>query len=94
MENQVQAALKLIQVGVENGHIHMFYKLKGQKQLTYMSNNPGDKLYSIITKWKQWEPGTIGIDFVIPSEEYNETMNYKKLFSGTRLVYIPKRGRN
>lgn len=52
---QIHAATKLIEFGVENGHIRKDYKLLGHRQCV-KTESPGEVLYNIIKTWEHWSP--------------------------------------
>ncbi|XP_076683254.1 peptidoglycan-recognition protein LC isoform X1 [Andrena cerasifolii] len=51
--NQLYAAQRLIELGVEGGKIAPDYKLLGHRQIS-QTLSPGDALYSIIKTWPHW----------------------------------------
>ena len=54
-KNQLYAAQRLIELGIEGGKIAPDYKLLGHRQIS-QTLSPGDALYSIITTWPHWSP--------------------------------------
>lgn len=52
-KEQLHAAQKIIELGVEAGKIAPNYKLLGHRQIS-KTLSPGDALYNIITKWPHW----------------------------------------
>ncbi|XP_067216644.1 peptidoglycan recognition protein-like isoform X2 [Linepithema humile] len=54
-EKQLDAAQKLIELGVEIGKIAPDYKLLGLRQIVN-NLNPGKALYNIIKTWPHWSP--------------------------------------
>lgn len=54
-KNQLFAAQRLIELGVEGGKIAPDYKLLGHRQIS-RTLSPGDALYSVIKTWPHWSP--------------------------------------
>lgn len=52
-KNQLEAAKKLLELGVELGKISEDYILLGQRQVA-QTLSPGDALYHIIKTWPHW----------------------------------------
>jgi len=52
-EEQIAAAKKLLEIGIEEKNLDNNYKLIGQRQVIN-SKSPGSKLYDIIKTWKHW----------------------------------------
>ena len=53
LKSQLEAAQKLLELGVKLGKISEDYKLLGHRQV-HGSSNPGDALYHIIKTWPHW----------------------------------------
>lgn len=54
-KSQLQAAQKIIEIGVKAGKISPDYKLLGHRQVS-TTVSPGDALYNEIKKWPHWSP--------------------------------------
>ncbi|XP_043248225.1 peptidoglycan-recognition protein LA-like isoform X1 [Colletes gigas] len=54
-KNQLYAAQRIIELGVEKGKIAPDYKLLGHRQVS-PTLSPGDALYSVIKTWPHWSP--------------------------------------
>lgn len=50
---QIDATLKLLELGVRKGKLAKDYKLIGQRQVVH-TQSPGDKLYNVIRQWDHW----------------------------------------
>lgn len=52
-DGQLEAAQKLIQIGVDGKFLSKNYRLFGHRQLI-ATESPGKKLYTIIVTWPHW----------------------------------------
>ncbi|XP_016840423.1 peptidoglycan-recognition protein LC isoform X6 [Nasonia vitripennis] len=52
---QVDAANKLFEIGVQEKELAEDYKVLGHRQVA-VTASPGDKLYNIMTTWQHWSP--------------------------------------